>query len=61
MAMKADKRAERREKVAEVVHSGRLEGREPSRDFLADANRYVRGELSASDVVKKTRRRYGLG
>jgi hypothetical protein len=51
---------ERRDKVADVVHSGRLEGREPSPEFLADAEKYVRGQVSASDVVKSTRKRYGL-
>ncbi len=58
--MKARQQVERREKVADAVHSGRLEGRDPSPQFLADAKKYADGKIEAEEVVERTRKRYGL-
>ncbi|WP_370107526.1 tetratricopeptide repeat protein [Nocardioides sp.] len=52
--------AERQDKVADAVHSGRLEGHEPSAAFSEDANRFVHGVIDADEVVRRTRERYGL-
>ncbi len=51
---------ERSEKVADAVHSGRLEGSEPSAAFFADAQDYVDGKIGADEVLLRTRKRYGV-
>lgn len=60
MSSDAEREVERAEKVAAAVHSGRLEGTEPSAEFLADGQAYVTGSIDAGEVVRRTRKRYGL-
>lgn len=60
MPTDADQMIERAEKVAAAVHSGRLEGVEPSPAFIMDAQAYVAGDIDAEEVVRRARKRYGL-
>lgn len=51
---------ERDRHVAEAIASGRLEGVEPSPEFLDDAAEFVNGHIDAAELVARARRRWGL-
>lgn len=51
---------ERSRRVADAVYSGRLEGFEPSEEFMADAAAYVDGEIDEEELLARGRRRWGL-
>lgn len=46
--------------VAEAEHSLFLEGLSMSSEHKATAERYIAGEISADELVRMTRLRYGL-
>ena len=47
--------------VSKASHSAYLEGLTVSSDYASDSETYVAGEISASELVRVTRERYGLG
>lgn len=48
-------------RVAEAVHSARMEGSDvTSSFFFADARDYIEEQIDAHELVNSTRRRYGL-
>lgn len=51
---------ERDRQVADAIASGRLEGVEPSPEFLDDAAAFVDGSIDADELVARARRRWGL-
>ncbi|GAA2033467.1 hypothetical protein GCM10009720_12490 [Yaniella flava] len=46
--------------VEEADHSVYLEGLTASSEYKANADQYIAGEISADELVKITRSRYGL-
>lgn len=44
----------------EASHSVYLEGLEVSAEYSSDSDDYVAGEISAEELVRMTRARYGL-
>lgn len=57
MSTQVEKRSHR---VADAINSGRLEGQEPSPEFLADAEAYVEGRIDDDEFIARGRRRWGL-
>lgn len=53
-------RDERARRAAESRHSLEIEGLRPTPASDADADSYVRGEISAPQMVRRARARYGL-
>jgi hypothetical protein len=53
-------RVERSERVAAAVHNGEMEGAIVSEATLADLDMYVTGAIDSSELVARTRARYGL-
>lgn len=47
-------------RVAEAVHSARMEGGGVTSSFFADARDYIEEQIDAHELVNSTRRRYGL-
>ncbi|ALE10002.1 Hypothetical protein RY67_2002 [Bifidobacterium longum subsp. infantis] len=47
-------------RVAEAVHSARMEGGVVASSFFADARDYIEEQIDAHELVNSTRRRYGL-
>ena len=47
-------------RVAEAVHSARMEGGDVTPSFFADARDYIEEQIDAHELVNRTRRRYGL-
>lgn len=47
-------------RVAEAVHSARMEGGGVTSSFFADARDYIEEQIDAHELVNRTRRRYGL-
>lgn len=58
--MDAHTEDERSRRVADAIASGRLEGVEPSPEFLADAEDYIRGDIDGDELVARARHRWGL-
>lgn len=53
--------AETREQALfQAVHSSEMEGGGPSPEFMADAKDYLAGLIDESDLLNRTRCRYGL-
>ncbi|QMV85524.1 antitoxin VbhA family protein [Corynebacterium hindlerae] len=50
----------RKDSVEQAKHSNMLEGLITSRAYNEDAERYVVGEISATQLVERTRARFGL-
>ncbi|ALA66636.1 antitoxin VbhA family protein [Corynebacterium lactis] len=50
----------RKNSVEQAKHSSMLEGLITSRAYDEDAERYVVGEISATQLVERTRARFGL-
>ncbi|MHB8184552.1 MAG: antitoxin VbhA family protein [Dermatophilaceae bacterium] len=53
--------ADRARRVAEAVHSVRMEGLDVTPEWEADAAEAIAGRISADDLVSRTRARYGIG
>ncbi|MBT1620566.1 hypothetical protein N8D74_17730 (plasmid) [Curtobacterium flaccumfaciens] len=51
---------ERRRRVEIAVHSGEMEGLTVTPESRADAEDYVAGSISSSELVRRVRARYGL-
>ncbi|MDN4649256.1 hypothetical protein [Curtobacterium sp. PsM8] len=51
---------ERRRRVEAAVHSGHMEGLTVTPASRADAEKYVDGIISSSELVRQVRARYGL-
>lgn len=47
-------------RLAEAVHSARMEGGDVTSSFFADARDYIEEQIDAHELVNSTRRRYGL-
>jgi hypothetical protein len=47
-------------RVADAIVSGRLEGVEPSEEFLSDAAEYVAGLIDDAEFMERGLRRWGL-
>lgn len=43
----------RRNYVEQAIHSGRMEGREPSPEFEADAKLWVVGEITLDELLER--------
>lgn len=52
--------AHRAEWVSEANHSVYLEGLTVSSEYAENSQRYIAGKISADELVKVTRARYGL-
>lgn len=50
----------RTENVGLSVQSVRLEGGDVTRAFMRDAGEYARGTIDGTELLARTRRRYGL-
>lgn len=50
----------RRDWTDEAVHSAYLEGLLVSAEFSEDSEDYVAGEITAEELVRRTRERYGI-
>ncbi|MFU0544044.1 antitoxin VbhA family protein [Gardnerella vaginalis] len=50
----------RLENVAIALSSAKLEGGTVSSACLADTRKYIRGSISADELISITRKRYGL-
>lgn len=50
----------RDELVDQARHSAVLEGLMVSKEFVADSESYVAGEISSDELVRLTRERFGL-
>lgn len=50
----------RRDWTDEAVHSAYLEGLLVSAEFFEDSEDYVAGEITAEELVRRTRERYGI-
>lgn len=57
MSVQPDERIHR---VADAIVSGRLEGVEPSDEFLSDASEYVAGRIDDAEFLERGLRRWGL-
>jgi hypothetical protein len=51
---------ERRRRVEVAVHSGQMEGLTITSATRGDAEDYVEGTISSSELVRRVRARYGL-
>ena len=47
-------------RVAEAVHSARMERGGVTSSFFADARDYIEEHIAAQELAKRTRRRFGL-
>lgn len=52
--------AERARRVAEVIHSGEMEGFTVSAAGRADTEEYIAGRIDSDELVARARARYGL-
>ncbi|ROQ56072.1 hypothetical protein EDF36_3121 [Rathayibacter sp. PhB152] len=50
----------RRERIETAVHSAAMEGLAVTEEWREDAADYVAGEIDESELVERTRARYGL-
>ena len=50
----------RAESVGLAVRTVRLEGGDVTRAFMRDAGEYARGTIDGTELLARTRRRYGL-
>lgn len=50
----------RAQRVSEANHSVYLEGLAVSPEYASDTEHYIAGEISADELVRITRARYGL-
>ena len=57
MSVQSDERVHR---VADAIVSGRLEGVEPSSEFLSDAADYVDERIDETELMGRGLRRWGL-
>lgn len=58
--MSVPEQQERARRVAEALHSVRMEGLSVTDATYADAELYVAGAIDADELVDRTRGRYGL-
>lgn len=49
---------DRKRLMEEAIHSGEMEGAYVSAEFRADADEYVKGDISIEDLMTRTRRRW---
>lgn len=49
---------DRKRLMEEAIHSGEMDGAYVSEEFRKDADKYVRGDISIEDLVKRTKRRW---
>ena len=47
-------------RVAEAVHSARMEGGNVAPSFFADARDYIEEQIDVHELFNRTRHRYGL-
>ncbi|MGO1319456.1 MAG: antitoxin VbhA family protein [Galactobacter sp.] len=55
-----DRKIDRADVVDRARHNVMLEGLQVSREFSEDSDRYVAGQISASELLQQTRARYGI-
>lgn len=53
-------REERARRVEAAIHSGEMEGLSVTPELRADAEAYLAGDITSSELVARTRARYGL-
>lgn len=61
MSITAAERENRERTAAEAIHSSEMEGLTVTAQFVQDSGDYISGEIDASQLVARTRARYGLG
>ena len=46
--------------VAEGIHSAQLEGGDVTENYQRDAQEYINGTITATQLLRRTQRRYGI-